>query len=70
MEHEITYPDAKVIVNMTALQAILGTEFGDPVTEYHQPLAGEDRRLLEEELEDVQRAQAAAAARLPTLYAG
>jgi|GEM_PF-4292704 hypothetical protein len=69
MEHKTTEQDAEMTADTTALQVILGTDLGDLVTEYHQPLASEDRRHLEEELEDVQRAQAAAAARLPNLYA-
>jgi hypothetical protein len=59
-------------VGGSPLGQILGTELGDPapVEQYHRPLESEDRNRLESELKAVEDAQAAAASKLPNLYAG
>jgi hypothetical protein len=54
-----------------ALREILDTELGEPapVADYHHPLEPEDRADLDAQLDDIEPAHAAAAARLHTLYA-
>lgn len=66
-EHSTSSRDADV-----ALDRILATDLGEPspVADYHRPLADEVRARLASELSAVERDHAAAAARLPNLYAG
>ena len=54
------------------LGQILSTELGTsaPIEDYHRPLGAEDRSRLDSELEEVERAQAEAASKLPNIYAG
>jgi hypothetical protein len=53
-----------------ALAARLVPQVGDPVETYVEPLSSEDERAFERKLDAVEPAQAAAAARLHTLFAG
>lgn len=54
-----------------ALEQILAVDLGQPapLEQYHRPLSTEMSSNLESRLDDVERAQSDAAARLPTLYA-
>ncbi len=54
-----------------ALERILRTGLGEPapLEGYHRPLSEEFSQELETKLDDVERAQGEAAARLPKLYA-
>jgi reverse gyrase len=54
-----------------ALRQVLGTELGEPapLEGYRRLLSEESAQHFEEQLDEVERAQADAAARLPTLYA-
>jgi hypothetical protein len=56
----------------TALDRIFASDLGKPAppSDYFLPMDNGYRAALEEELTDVERADADAAARLPSLYAG
>jgi reverse gyrase len=54
-----------------ALEQIMAVDLGQPapLEKYHRPLSAKLSSNLESRLDDVERAQSDAAARLPTLYA-
>lgn len=69
--HEQDHTTSVTTGGDAALERILDTDLGAPapLEGYHRPLSEELSQNLESRLDDVERAQSDAAARLPTLYA-
>ncbi len=54
---------------LETLEEVINVELGDPAQNSSQPVSAAQREWLQLALDDVERAHAAAAARLHTLYA-